>query len=283
MKDLTEFNTQHIDAALYCTGFREEETFADDHTDHQFNLHDKDGSGMVSRAEYLESHGGGAAWEKQFDRMDINGDGHISAKEYHQGRHAYQCGNSRWQGPRLRDLLISMGFDEEKMMQSDKAWHIHLKGSDGFCLSIPLEVGARLDRDVLLATHQNDKPLLPDHGFPLRVLVPGFAASRSVKWIESIMIAPNESTSPWHTRMYRLFFEDGSTDDQKFSYQMNLPEFSTQKEQWRSPACLEGPINSVFLSPLPYERVSLDSTEKDYIELRGVAFLVAAVECAEYN
>ena len=107
-------------------------------------------------------------------------------------------------------MLTSMGFDEEKLISSNKAWHVHMKGVDGFCLSVPLEVFSRLDREVLLCTHQNNKPLLPDHGFPLRVLIPGFAASRSVKWIESIMIAPNESTSPWHTRMYRLFFEDGA-------------------------------------------------------------------------
>merc|ERR1719506_78443 len=82
------------------------------------------------------------------------------------------------------------------------------------------------------------------------------------------MIAPNESTSPWHTRMYRLFFEDGTTEDQQYAYQLNLPQHSTQKAQWESPACLEGPINSVFLAPFGGE--SSDEFG-DYIELQGVA------------
>lgn len=36
---------------------------------------------------------------------------------------------------------------------------------------------------ILLATHMNGEPLPPDHGAPLRALVPGAPAVRSVKWL----------------------------------------------------------------------------------------------------
>jgi sulfite oxidase len=37
---------------------------------------------------------------------------------------------------------------------------------------------------VLLATHMNGQPLLADHGFPLRTIVPGYIGARSVKWLQ---------------------------------------------------------------------------------------------------
>ena len=37
--------------------------------------------------------------------------------------------------------------------------------------------------DVLLAFEMNGQPLPADHGYPLRVVVPGVAACRSVKWV----------------------------------------------------------------------------------------------------
>jgi hypothetical protein len=40
--------------------------------------------------------------------------------------------------------------------------------------------------DVLLAFEMNGVPLPPDHGYPLRVVVPGVAGCRSVKWVSCL-------------------------------------------------------------------------------------------------
>ena len=43
----------------------------------------------------------------------------------------------------------------------------------------------------------NDKPLTRDHGYPLRLIVPGYAAVRNVKWISKLALNKEESEGPW--------------------------------------------------------------------------------------
>ena len=51
--------------------------------------------------------------------------------------------------------------------------------------ALPCAVEKAMDPhgDVLLALEMNGAPLPPDHGFPVRVVVPGVAGCRSVKWV----------------------------------------------------------------------------------------------------
>jgi len=138
---------------------------------------------------------------------------------------------------------------------------VQLAGADGFALSIPLEVAVRIDRDVLLASEMNGVPLPRDHGYPLRLFVPGFAGARSVKWIETIKITDDESTAPWHTRMYRLFGQNNN-------FLADVPEATNEEALRASPACLEGPINSMFLAPLAGDMVESSDT---HVTLKGTA------------
>lgn len=52
-----------------------------------------------------------------------------------------------------------------------------------FSTSIPMYQAVDPRADILLATHMNGVPLPPDHGYPLRAVVPGAPAVRSVKWL----------------------------------------------------------------------------------------------------
>ena len=56
----------------------------------------------------------------------------------------------------------------------------------------------------MLAVEYNDEPLTPDHGFPVRVLVPGWVGARSVKWIENIIISDKQCDMKSYTKSYRL-------------------------------------------------------------------------------
>lgn len=62
-----------------------------------------------------------------------------------------------------------------------------------YACSIPLATAWR--PQVLLAYEMNGQPLTPEHGAPLRLIVPGEAGLRSVKWLREIKLLPFPSTS----------------------------------------------------------------------------------------
>ena len=48
----------------------------------------------------------------------------------------------------------------------------------------------------------NGAPLLPDHGYPLRLVLPGWVGIGSIKWLGSLEVARTQLTSPWNTKWY---------------------------------------------------------------------------------
>ena len=70
-----------------------------------------------------------------------------------------------------------------------------------------LPVGKALD-DVLLAYEMNGETLPPDHGFPLRLVVPGWVGIASVKWLGSIEVSTSRMWSPWNTKWYPRSFSE---------------------------------------------------------------------------
>jgi sulfite oxidase len=85
------------------------------------------------------------------------------------------------------------------------ALHVQFTGLEAYGASIPLVKALDPRGDVLLAFGMNGKPLPKDHGFPLRAVVPGHVAARSVKWLSKIVISDEESTSQWQRRDYKAF------------------------------------------------------------------------------
>jgi DMSO/TMAO reductase YedYZ molybdopterin-dependent catalytic subunit len=68
-----------------------------------------------------------------------------------------------------------------------------------FARSIPLQ---KARRDVLLAYKMNGEDLPPEHGFPLRAIVPGWYAMASVKWLQRIIITDQPFTGYYQTLDY---------------------------------------------------------------------------------
>lgn len=115
-------------------------------------------------------------------------------------------GTAVWTGYRLIDLLIEAGIDEET------ALHVAFEGFDDvetpdgtarFGASIPVEKATA--GDVLLAVRMNDEPLTPHHGAPLRLVVPGYAGVRSVKWLSAVEVRETPSQNFHQQKDYRLF------------------------------------------------------------------------------
>lgn len=68
----------------------------------------------------------------------------------------------------------------------------------------PLPVAKALD-DVLLAYEMNGEPLPPDHGYPVRLIVPSWVGIANIKWLGDIEVSADPLYSPWNTTLYRLF------------------------------------------------------------------------------
>ncbi len=110
-------------------------------------------------------------------------------------------GTARWRGASLADVLAAAGV-------RDGAHHVAFLGGDEvtdsgrFGGSIPLEK-ARAS-EVLLAWDMDGEPLAPEHGAPLRALVPGYIGARSVKWLERVTVQAEPSDNHFQAVEYRL-------------------------------------------------------------------------------
>ncbi|HSF17039.1 MAG TPA: molybdopterin-dependent oxidoreductase [Vicinamibacteria bacterium] len=103
-------------------------------------------------------------------------------------------GNARWGGARLGPLLegleIAPSAREVVFYGADNAEE-RLRGqtyATRFARSLPIRMA--LDENVLLAYEMNGEPLPREHGFPLRLIVPGWYGVAQVKWLTRIEIVP---------------------------------------------------------------------------------------------
>src|SRR5882762_8525917 len=111
-------------------------------------------------------------------------------------------GNARFSGPSLKSLL-------EKAGVKDTAKHVVFRGSDvvpgkvpPFIRSIPIEKA--MDVDTLVATHMNGAALTPHHGYPARVITPGWAGAASCKWLTQITVQDKPADGNFMLPGYRM-------------------------------------------------------------------------------
>lgn len=110
---------------------------------------------------------------------------------------------AQWDGVRLRDLLALAG-------PAARAEHVVLDGYDAapdagkppYRRSLPLS-RALLD-GTLVADTMNGEPLPPEHGGPVRLVVSGWTANHSMKWLRRIALAEQPDRSHWMTDDYRV-------------------------------------------------------------------------------
>lgn len=109
---------------------------------------------------------------------------------------------AKWTGVRLRDILESVGITED-IIESDQCdiKHVIFEGVDGMLASIPIDKAISRGGDVLMAFEMNDEPLPPQHGYPLRAVIPGHVGVRNVKWVSKIVLSSEEATGPWQRGM----------------------------------------------------------------------------------
>ncbi|MGI5447212.1 molybdopterin-dependent oxidoreductase [Streptomyces sp. CA-243310] len=104
-------------------------------------------------------------------------------------------GNARWLGVRLADLLREAGVKAPS--KGGPADQLVARSVDGMTLGTPVE--DLLDgRDAMLAVGMNGEPLPFDHGFPVRMVVPGlYGYVSACKWIVDIELTTFDSYDPY--------------------------------------------------------------------------------------
>ncbi|HEY2603491.1 MAG TPA: sulfite oxidase [Thermoleophilaceae bacterium] len=114
-------------------------------------------------------------------------------------------GVARWRGVPLSEVLDRAGIRRGAVdvMPQGLDNTVVTNGVDSGHVRRPLPVSKALD-DVLLAYEMNGKPLPPDHGHPLRLVVPGWVGVASIKWLGQIEVSTQPLFSPWNTTQYKL-------------------------------------------------------------------------------
>lgn len=115
-------------------------------------------------------------------------------------------GVARWRGVRLSTVLrrAGLGRNAVDLMPTGLDPNYVTGGVDLGPVRRPLPLRKAL-RDVLIAYEMNGEPLPADHGFPARLIVPGWIGIASIKWLGAIEVADTPLFSPWNTQFYRLF------------------------------------------------------------------------------
>src|SRR2546426_4129895 len=172
-------------------------------------------------------------------------------------------GTATWQGVPLREVLRAVGVEADaRYVAFSSLDEAQFEGEKvSFGSSIALEKA--LSPDVLLAYEMNDAPLAPEHGFPLRVIVPGYIGARSVKWLREITLQEHISTNPYQARDYKLF----------------PPEITAQTADWSRAKPIEDlTLNAVITTPREGETVAAGPTRIQGYAITGEGTPVERVE-----
>jgi DMSO/TMAO reductase YedYZ molybdopterin-dependent catalytic subunit len=113
-----------------------------------------------------------------------------------------------WSGVLAMDLL-------HKFPPAPAVTHAMIWADFGYSANIRITDFAA--DDTVLATHRNGEPLGPEHGFPLRLVVPSLYAWKSVKWVRAIEYLTVDRRGFWEERGYHNVADPWR--EQRYSYQ----------------------------------------------------------------
>ena len=117
-----------------------------------------------------------------------NGRAHVEPHVVSQPWLLEAVGTARWRGTPVAPLLEEAGVREGAVEVLFTGLDRGVEGGEEQAYERSLPVGALLEGEALLAYEVNGVPLPPQHGYPLRLVVPGWYGMTSVKWLERITV-----------------------------------------------------------------------------------------------
>ena len=113
-------------------------------------------------------------------------------------------GTARWLGVPLRSVLEEAGLGERAVEILFTGLDRGVEGELEQSYQRSLPVAEAMREEVLLVYEMNGAPLLPQHGFPLRLVVPGWYGMTNVKWLKSVTVLDHPFTGYQQEHSYRL-------------------------------------------------------------------------------
>src|ERR1051326_4692016 len=112
-------------------------------------------------------------------------------------------GNAEWTGTSVWGILEDAGIREDAIEVVFTGIDRDVEGGEIQSYQRSLTIAEARRKEVLLAYAMNGKPLEPQHGYPLRLLVPGWYGMTSVKWLDSIEAVTEPFEGYQMSRAYR--------------------------------------------------------------------------------
>ena len=160
-------------------------------------------------------------------------------------------GNAEWSGPRLSDVLKLAGADGNARWVTVNGADVGVAKTPDFIRSFRMEKA--LHPATLLALKMNGEALPDLHGFPVRLVVPGWDGTSWVKWVTTLSVANEPDTGFFMNPAYRF------------------PKHAVMPGMAANPADLEiieaMPVKSYITTPSDQDRISLAA-----VTLRGIAW-----------
>eukprot|EP00656_Telonema_subtile_P009952 TRINITY_DN14731_c0_g1_i6.p1 TRINITY_DN14731_c0_g1~~TRINITY_DN14731_c0_g1_i6.p1 ORF type:complete len:263 (-),score=57.28 TRINITY_DN14731_c0_g1_i6:64-852(-) len=126
--------------------------------------------------------------------------------------------------------------------------HVQFEGAEGLMASIPIDKALSFFFKQKTAYEMNGEVLTPEHGYPVRVVVPGHVGVRNVKWLTKIRVSDEEAQGPWQRGIAYKGFAPGITSFEGIDIEKVL---SVQEQ----------PVTSVIVAPATASKVELEKPE----------------------
>jgi sulfane dehydrogenase subunit SoxC len=171
-------------------------------------------------------------------------------------------GTAEWGGAALAPLLEEAGASETAIELLFGALDRGIEGGEPQTYERSLPAGEA--RDALLAYEMNGAPLPPQHGFPLRLVVPGWYGMQNVKWLTRITVLEEPFTGFQNSVAYRMYDEDGQPGEpvtrmlpRSLMVPPGVPDFMTRTRHVEpGPVTL---IGRAWSGQAPIERVEVST------------------------
>eukprot|EP00933_Yihiella_yeosuensis_P080473 TRINITY_DN93906_c0_g1_i1.p1 TRINITY_DN93906_c0_g1~~TRINITY_DN93906_c0_g1_i1.p1 ORF type:complete len:576 (+),score=112.10 TRINITY_DN93906_c0_g1_i1:65-1792(+) len=131
-------------------------------------------------------------------------------------------GNATFSGALLRDVLLHLGVSMDLKISK----YVEFHGKEGYRSCIPFRKAMDPFGETLVCYEMNGEALHPDHGQPLRLVVPGYSAKCSAKWLTGISVRDIDCDHGKHKGYYKLYPASMRPGTEEYKLHHQDPEYT---------------------------------------------------------